>query len=71
MPSVFTLLFALVDVALLVNLLSIIQTSANLSKAAGWVVMAASAVVVYLFFSSASHATGGKELPLGPPILHA
>jgi succinate-acetate transporter protein len=71
MPSVFTLLFALVDVALLLNLLSIIQTSANLSKAAGWVVMATSAVVVYLFFSSASHATGGKELPLGPPILHA
>jgi uncharacterized protein len=71
MPSVFTLLFALVDVALLLNLLSIIQTSANLSKAAGWVVMAASAVVVYLFFSSASHATGGKELPLGAPILHA
>jgi uncharacterized protein len=71
MPSVFTLLFALIDAALLLNLLSIIQTSANLSKAAGWVVMAASAVVVYLFFSSASHATGGKELPLGPPILHA
>jgi uncharacterized protein len=71
MPSVFTLLFTLIDVALLLNLLSIIQTSANLSKAAGWVVMAASAVVVYLFFSSASHATGGRELPLGPPVLHA
>jgi uncharacterized protein len=71
MPSVFTVLFALVDVALLLNLLSIIQTSANLSKAAGWVVMAASAVVVYLFFSAASHATGGRELPLGLPILHA
>jgi len=71
MPSIFTLLFALIDVALLLNLLSIIQTSATLSKAAGWVVMAASAVVVYLFFSSASHATGGKELPLGPPVLHA
>ena len=71
MPSIFTLLFALIDLALLLNLLSIIQTSANLSKAAGWVVMAASAVVVYLFFSSASHATGGKELPLGPPVLHA
>ena len=71
MPTIFTLLFALIDAALLLNLLSIIQTSSNLSKAAGWVVMAASAVVVYLFFSSASHATGGKELPLGPPILHA
>ena len=71
LPSIFTLLFTLIDVALLLNLLSIIQTSTNLSKAAGWVTMAASAVVVYLFFSSASHATGGKELPLGPPVLHA
>jgi succinate-acetate transporter protein len=71
LPSIFTLLFALIDVALLLNLLSIIQTSTNLSKAAGWVTMAASAVVVYLFFSSASHATGGKELPQGPPILRA
>jgi uncharacterized protein len=70
MPSIFTLLFGLIDVALLLNLLSIIQTSANLSKAAGWVTLAASAAVVYLFFSSASHATGGKELPTGPPILH-
>jgi len=71
LPSVFTLLFALIDVALLLNLLSIIQTSTNLSKAAGWVVMAASAVVAYLFFGSASLATGGKEVPLGPPILQA
>ncbi len=70
-PSIYTLLFGLIDVSLLLNLLSIIQTSANLSKAAGWVVLGASAVVVYLFFSSASHATGGKEFPLGRPILHA
>jgi uncharacterized protein len=71
LPSIYTLLFTIIDVALLLNLLGIIQTSANLTKAAGWVVFAASAIVVYLFFSSASHATGGKELPLGPPILHA
>ncbi len=69
LPSILTALFTLVDVALLLNLLGIIQSSANLTKAAGWVVMAASALVVYLFFSSASHATGGKELPLGRPIL--
>jgi uncharacterized protein len=71
LPSIYTLLFTLVDAALLLNLLGIIQTSANLTKAAGWVVFAVSAVVVYLFFGSASHATGGKELPLGPPILHS
>jgi succinate-acetate transporter protein len=71
MPVIWTLLFAVVDAALILNLLGIIQSSANMDKAAGWVLMAVSAIVVYLFFGSASHATGGKELPLGPPILHA
>ena len=71
MPTVFLLLFALVDVSLLLDLLGIIQSSANLTKAAGWGLMAVSAVVVYLFLGAASHATGGKEFPLGRPILHA
>ena len=71
MPSIFLLLFALVDASLVLNLLGIIQSSANLDKAAGWVLMAVSAVVVYLFLGAASHDTGGKEFPLGRPILHA
>lgn len=71
LPVGFTILFAIVDVALILNLLGIIQTSANLTKAAGWVLMGVAAVVAYLFVGSASHATGGKELPLGPPILHS
>ena len=71
LPVIWTLLFAVVDAALIVNLLGIIQSSANLTKAAGWVLMAVAAIVVYLFFGSANHATGGKEFPLGPPILHA
>lgn len=33
--------------------------------------MAVSALVVYLFLGAASHATGGREFPLGRPILHA
>ncbi len=70
LPVVFTALFILVDVALLLNLLSIIQGSASLAKAAGWVVMAFSAVGVNLFFGAASHATGGKAVPPGRPILH-
>jgi uncharacterized protein len=70
LPMVFTLLFAIVDAALILDLLGVIQNSVNLNKAGGWVLMAVAAIVVYLFFSSASHATGGKELPLGPPILH-
>jgi succinate-acetate transporter protein len=71
LPVAYTLLFTLIDVALLLDLLGIIQTSANLTKAAGWVVIAAAALPAYFYFGSTSHATGGKELPLGPPILHA
>jgi uncharacterized protein len=69
LPLIFTALFTLVDVTLLLNLLGLIQSSANLTKAAGWVVMAFAALAVYLFFGSASHATGGREFPLGKPIL--
>lgn len=71
MPSVFLLLFALVDVSLVLNLLGIVQNSANMDKAAGWALLAVSAVVVYLFLGTASHVNGGKEFPLGRPILHA
>ena len=71
LPVVFGILFALVDAALILDLLGIIQNSANLNKAGGWVLMAVSAIVVYLFLGSSSGATGGKQLPLGPPILHA
>ena len=71
LPVGYTLLFAVVDAALILSLLGVIQTSANLTKASGWVLMAVSALVVYFFASSASQVTGGKEFPLGPPILHA
>lgn len=70
LPVIFTVLFTLVDAAVLLNLLSIIQNgSSTLLKAAGWVVMAFSALGIYLFMSSASHATGGREFPPGRPIL--
>ena len=71
MPTVFLLLFTLVDVSLVLNLLGIIQSSANMSKAAGWALMAVAAETAYLFLGAASHVTGGKEFPLGRPILHA
>ena len=70
MPSIFLLLFMLVDVSLVLNLLGIVQESANMSKAAGWALMAVCALVVYLFLGAASHATRGRDFPLGRPILH-
>ena len=45
------------------------NASTGLVKTAGYVVLLFAAVGVYLFFGSASVATGGKALPLGKPIL--
>jgi hypothetical protein len=38
-------------------------------KTAGYVVLAFAAVGVYLYFNALSLATGGKAIPLGPPVL--
>jgi uncharacterized protein len=69
LPSSFSLLFALVDLALVLVLLSTINASSNLAKLAGVVVFAFVAVGFYLFYIVASLATGGKALPLGKPLM--
>jgi succinate-acetate transporter protein len=76
LPSAFTAVFALVDLALLLLLLAFTGASAagvpsaGLLKAAGWVVLVFAALGVYLFASAASAGTGGKALPLGRPLIH-
>jgi len=70
LPVIFTALFTLVDVSLLLSLLQQIHNSAALQKATGWCVLAYAAVGIYLFISTTFHATGGRELPTGKPILH-
>ena len=69
LPLAFTLIFALVDVALLLVLLSTEEASTGLGKTAGYVVLAFAAVGVYVFYGAASLATGGKGVPLGMPVL--
>ena len=69
LPSAFTAVFVLIDVALVLLLLGTVNASSGLLKTAGYVVLVFAAVGVYLFFNSLSLATGGKALPLGPPIL--
>jgi uncharacterized protein len=69
LPLAFTVVFALIDVALLLLFINTIHASTGLSKTAGYVVLVFAAVGVYLFFGSASVATGGKAFPLGKPIL--
>ncbi len=71
LPMAYLALFTVAEVALVLNLMGIINSSANLTKAAGWVLMAFVALAVYLFAGTASKVAGGKELPLGKPLLHA
>jgi uncharacterized protein len=69
LPVAYTALFALVDIALLLVLLGTSQASTGLTKAGGIVVLAFAAVGVYLYFGTASLATGGGAVPLGRPVL--
>ena len=71
LPMAFLALFTVAEAALVLDLVGIINTSANLTKAAGWVLMAFAALAVYLFAGTASKVAGGKEFPLGKPLLHA
>jgi succinate-acetate transporter protein len=76
LPSAFSVLFGLVDLALLLLLLGYVGASAagvpsaGLIKTAGYVVLVFAALGVYLFFGASSAGTGGKGLPLGKPFLH-
>jgi uncharacterized protein len=75
LPSAFTALFALVDLALLMLLLAFAEASplgvpsSGLLKTGGYVVLVFAALGVYLFFSASAAGTGGKPLPLGPPLM--
>ncbi|MGD0066910.1 MAG: GPR1/FUN34/YaaH family transporter [Streptosporangiaceae bacterium] len=75
LPSAFSVLFGLVDLALLLLLLAYEGASAagvpssGLIKTGGYVVLVFAALGVYLFFGASSAGTGGKPLPLGRPFL--
>jgi len=69
LASAFTAVIALVDVAVILVLIGVIQVSPNLVKAGGATAFLFAAVGIYIFFGSASIATGGKPLPLGRPVL--
>ncbi len=65
----FTAVLALVDVALILVLIGVIQVSANWLKAGGATAFLFAAVGIYIFFGTASVATGGKAFPLGRPVM--
>jgi succinate-acetate transporter protein len=69
LPSIFTFLFALVDLALVLLLVGAVRQSAGPGKAAGFVILLVSLTCCYLYASIASAATGGKLFSLGRPLL--
>lgn len=69
LPVAFTLLFALVDLALLLLLIGTAQANTTLVHAGGWSVFGFVAVGAYLYVGSMLAELGGKALPLGAPIV--
>jgi len=69
LPAAFTLIFVLVEVALILVLAATVDGSSGVNKAGGIVVFAFAAVGAYVFAGSLSVATGGRPLPLGRPVL--
>jgi uncharacterized protein len=69
LPSAFTVLFVLIDAALLLVLLGTSSGSTGLLFFGGIVVFAFALVGVYLFLDALGQATGGKPMPLGKPII--
>jgi succinate-acetate transporter protein len=69
LPMAFTVLFVLVEVALLFVFIGTVNTSTTETKTGGWFVFGFALVGAYLFLDVMSAATGGRNLPLGRPIL--
>lgn len=68
LPLAFTLLFALIDLALLFVFLGTSNGSTSLTSIGGYLVFLFVAVGAYLFLDSMSRSTGGRGLPLGRPL---
>jgi uncharacterized protein len=69
LAAAFTAVLALVDAALICVLIGVIQVSENWLKAGGALAFLFAAVGIYIFFGTASIATGGKPMKLGRPLL--
>jgi succinate-acetate transporter protein len=69
LPAMFTVLFVLIDAALLLVLLGTSSGSTGLLFFGGIVVFAFALVGVYMFLDAMGQATGGKPMPMGKAII--
>jgi uncharacterized protein len=70
LPLAFSVLFALIDLALLFVFLGVVNASEVQTKVGGYFTWGFVIVGAYLFLDAMTAATGGKNLPLGKPVLH-
>ena len=68
LPVSYTAVIALVVLALVLRTIGVLNADTGLDKAAGYVAFAFAALGLYLFLNAADTATGGRGLPLGPPL---
>ncbi|MDJ0396782.1 GPR1/FUN34/YaaH family transporter [Rhodococcus sp. G-MC3] len=69
LPLAFTLLFTLIDLAVLFVFLGTANASTTQTTIGGYLVFSFVIVGAYLFLDAMSRATGGKGLPLGRSVL--
>jgi succinate-acetate transporter protein len=69
LPLVYTAMLALIEASFVLNLIGTVQASTMLTRTAGWVIFAFSAVGAYLYLSVLSQTSGGRPYPLGRPVL--
>jgi uncharacterized protein len=69
LPLAFTAVFVFIELALIFVLLGVSGASTGDLKTGGVFAFIFATIGVYIFFGQASVATGGKPLPLGPPVL--
>jgi hypothetical protein len=69
LPLAFTLVFVLIDAALVFLIVSTVNTNTDMSKIAGYLCFAFAAVGAYIYLSVSSALTGGRDIPLGSPVL--
>ncbi|HEY9311527.1 GPR1/FUN34/YaaH family transporter [Williamsia sp.] len=69
LPLAFTLLFILIDLALLFVFLGTANASETQTHIGGYLVFSFALVGAYLFVDAMNAATGGSNLPLGRPLV--
>jgi succinate-acetate transporter protein len=70
LPVSFTVVIALVVLALVLRTIGVLDASSAANNAAGVVAFVFAAIGLYLFLGAADAATGGPGMPAGPPLRH-